>query len=339
MALSARAARSRVRGAEPARPSLREVVRFAESDDGQRLALAEVSAPDAAPVARGPAFLLLHGFAQNRRSFTLGPLPAALLARGARVFLGELRGHGESRVAGRRAWDLRTHLELDCPALLAGVRREARAERVHLIGHSMGGLLGCALLAGDAPLASLTAVATPILLGAGRPLVRLASLLAGPFATIAPKHHRVPVDRLLALLARPLSRADARGPARWLQRAMRLANPAVAGPEALRAVLANADAESPAVFEELARNAVFARPRIAGVDLVEALRASRLPVAAVVGTRDVFAPRAAVAPMDAPGHAGPRLVVELPGVTHIDVVIGHHVPDTVARLWEFLAPR
>lgn len=336
MALSARAARSRARGVGPEPGSLREVVRFAEADDGQRLALAEVSGPDAAPDARGPAFLLLHGFAQNRRSFTLGPLPAALLARGARVFLGELRGHGESHVADGRAWDLRTHLELDCPALLAGVRREAGAERVHLVGHSMGGLLGCALLAGDAPLASLTAVATPILLGAGRPLVRLASLLAGPFATIAPKHHRVPVDRLLALLARPLSRADARGPARWLQRAMRLANPAVARPEALRAVLANADAESPAVFEELARNAVLLRPRVAGIDLVRALVASPLPIAAVVGSADLFAPRAAVAPLDAPGQAGPRLVVEIPGATHIDLAIGHHVPQTVDRLWGFL---
>jgi len=338
VALSARGAQRRARDAGAPAAPLREVVRFEQTDDGQRLALAELCGPDAPRAPAAPAFLLLHGFAQNRRSFTLGPLPGALLARGARVFAGELRGHGESRVASRRAWSLRTHLELDCPALIAGVRREAGAERVHLVGHSMGGLLGCALLAGGSPLASLTAMATPILLGAGRPLVRLASLLAGPFATIAPKHHRVPIDRLLARLARPLSRADARGPARWLQRAMRLANPAGAPPDLLRAVLASADAESPAVFEELARNALLARARVAGVDLVRALAASPLPVAAVVGSADLFAPREAVAPLEAPGQAGPRLVLEIPGATHVDAAIGHHVPDTVGRLWDFLVP-
>ena len=318
--------------------ALLEVAHPAEASDGQRLSLVEVVLPGARRARGAASFLLLHGFAQNRRSFTEGPLPRALAQRGARVFLGELRGHGESRTADRRPWSLRTHLELDCPALVAGVLRAARAERVHVLGHSMGGLLGCALLAGDAPLASLTAVGAPILLGAGRPLVRLASLFAGPFATIAPRHHRVPIDRLLAALSGPLSRPGAWGPLGLFQRATGLANPAAAAPEALAAVLANADPESPAVFAELARNAVLARSQIAGVDLVGALRASPLPVAAVVGSADVFAPRAAVAPMDAPGHAGPRLVVELPGVTHIDVAIGHHVPDTVARLWEFLAP-
>jgi pimeloyl-ACP methyl ester carboxylesterase len=306
------------------------------ASDGQRLALVEATLPGARPARGGLAFLLLHGFAQNRRSWSLGPLPRALLERGARVFLGELRGHGESRVERGHAWSLRTHLELDCPALVAAASRAAGVERVHLVGHSMGGLLGCALLAGDAPLASLLAVGTPIVLGAGRPLVRLASLFAGPFATIAPRHHRVPVHRVLATLARPLSRPDARGALRLLQRATGLANPAAAVPEALEAVLASADPESPAVFGELARNAIFARPCIAGVDLVAALRGSRLPVAAVVGSHDVFAPRAAVAPMDEPGHAGPRRVVEVAGVTHVDVAIGHHLPETVERLWEFL---
>ena len=306
------------------------------ASDGQHLALVEAVLPGARSGRGDLAFLLLHGFAQNRRSLSLGPLPRTLLERGARVFLGELRGHGESRVERGRAWSLRTHLELDCPALVDAAARAAGVERVHLVGHSMGGLLGCALLAGDAPLASLLALGTPIVLGAGRPLVRLASLLAGPLASIAPRHHRVPVHRVLAALAHPLSRPDAGGALRLLQRATGLANPAAAAPEALWAVLANADPESPAVFEELARNAVLARPRIAGVDLVAALRASPLPVAAVVGSHDVFAPRAAVAPIEEPGHAGPRRVVEIAGATHVDVAIGHHLPDTIDGLWEFL---
>jgi hypothetical protein len=146
------------------------------------------------------------------------------------------------------------------------------------------------------------------------------------------------MDFFLRALAKPLSRSDAAAPLRLLQRLTGLASPAHADPAALEAILANADRESPRVFEQLARNAVLRRARIAGVDLVEAVKGARLPIAAVVGTRDIFAPRAAVAPLELPGQQGPRRIVEVAGGTHIDVSVGHHVPDTVAQLWEFLVP-
>jgi len=317
-------------------PALREDVRFVTASDGQRLALTEVCRPNCRSREGGTAFLLLHGFAQNRKAFTLGPMPEALIDHGARVFLGELRGHGDSRVERNPAWSLETHLEHDCPTLLDAVVQRTGAEGVHLVGHSMGGLLGCALLEREAPLASLTAFATPLLLGAARPLIRLASFLVGPLATIAPRLHRVPMHHFLGALARPLSRPEARGPLRLLQRATRLANPEAAAPEALKEILASADPESPLVMEELARNAVLLRPRIAGVDLVRAVRGSTLPIAAVVGTSDIFAPRAAVAPLETNDQAGPRRIVEIPGGTHVDSIMGHHVPDTIASLWDFL---
>jgi pimeloyl-ACP methyl ester carboxylesterase len=324
----------------PARRPLHERLHFVKSRDGQRLAFVELS--QTRRRRAGPAFLLLHGFAQNRAGFLRGPMPRALVERGARVFVGELRGHGESQVKDDRSWSLATHLEQDLPALIEGTRRQARGEAVHLVGHSMGGLLGLAILAGVAPdgerppLASLTVIATPLLLGAGRPLVSLASALLGPFAALAPRGRRVPMDRFLAALSTPLSRPDAHGPLRWLQRLTRLANPAAAEPEALRDILAGADAESSEVFAELARYAVLRRRSIAGVDLVAALHRSPLPIAAVVGSEDIFAPRAAVAPFETPGQAGPRVVIEVPGVTHVDAIAGHHVGDTVARLWDFL---
>lgn len=313
-----------------------ERTEFVATADGQRLALTEGVGPEGPGPAGGVAFLLVHGFAQNRRGFTLGPLPASLLARGARVFLGELRGHGDSRVDAQHRWGLRTHLEQDCPALIAGVLERAGVQRVHFVGHSMGGLLGCALLARGLPLASLTAAATPLMLGASRPLVRLASLLVGPFATFAPGPRRIPMDRLLGLLSGPLSQADARGAVRALQRLTRLANPVAAPPAALRAILASADPESPKVMEELARNAVFVRPRLAGVDLLKAVREAVQPIAAVVGSNDIFAPRAAVAPLEQGRHAGPRRVIEIAGGTHVDAVMGDHVPATVEALWSFL---
>jgi pimeloyl-ACP methyl ester carboxylesterase len=315
---------------------LREEIGWVEAPDGQRLALTEVRTSAPPRTRDAPAFLLLHGFAQNRRTFTEGPLPHALLARGAAVYLGELRGHGHSRADPEPPWSLRTHLDLDCPALVRGVRAAAGVDRVHLIGHSMGGLLGCALLTRPTPLASLTAVATPLVLGAGRPLVRLASLLAGPFATMAPRGRRMPMNLFLAALAGPLSTPGARGPLRLLQRTTRLANPDQADPEAIASILAGADPESPAVFEELARNAVLRRPRLASVDLMTAVEGSPLPVAAVVGTRDIFAPKAAVAFLERPGHAGPRRIIEIDGGTHVDAAMGHHVPETVEALWDFL---
>jgi len=315
-------------------PPLTEDVRFVNASDGQPLALVEARRP--ASRRRGPAFLLLHGFAQNRLGFQRGPMPQALIERGARVFLGELRGHGDSRVEAGGSWSLATHLEYDLPALVEGVRRSADVEAVHLIGHSMGGLLGCALLARTPPLASLTAIATPFVLGAGRPLLSLASALVGPFASIAPRGHRVPMDRILGALAAPLSRPDARGVVRLLQRITRLANPQAAEPDALRDILANADPESPQVFAELARHAVLRGGRLAGVDLVAALRDSPLPVAAVVGSHDIFAPRAPVAPFEASDQAGPRALIEIPGGTHVDAIAGHHVVDTIDRLWSFL---
>lgn len=319
-------------------PPLRERVRSLRLADGQRLALAELSLPGRGRRG-GPAFLLLHGFAQNRTGFQRGPMPRALLARGARVFLGELRGHGASRVEARRPWSLATHLDHDLPALLECVRREADVAAVHLAAHSMGGLLGCALLAREAPLASLIAIATPLRLGAGRPLLWLASALLGPLAALAPREQLVPMDRVLAALSIPLSRPQAGGALRLLQRLAGLANPAASEPEALREILAGADPESPQVFAELARYAVLRSTSLAGVDLVAALHASTLPVAAVVGSDDSLAPPAAIAPFAAPGQAGPRLVIEIAGAAHVDAIAGHHVDSTVARIWSFLFPQ
>jgi pimeloyl-ACP methyl ester carboxylesterase len=262
-------------------------------------------------------------------------MPSALLERGARVFLGELRGHGDSRVHDSHSWSLQTHLDLDCPALIEETRARADVDRLHLIGHSMGGMLGCALLERDPPLASLTAVATPLRLGAARPLLRLASFLVGPFATLTPRSRRVPMDFFLSALARPLSASEARGPLRLLQRATRLANPDAAPSEALREILANADPESPQVMVELARNALLVQSKLAGVDLAAAVQAASIPLAAVVGTADIFAPRAAVAPFEAEGQAGPRRIIELEGGTHVDATMGHHVPTTIETLWDF----
>lgn len=302
---------------------MQEQVRYVHTADGARLALSEVGRGP----KDGPRFLLIHGFAQNRLAFMLGSLPEQLLARGARVFVAELRGHGRSRNDRRPRHSLSHHLTIDLPALIAAV-----GPPVHLIGHSMGGLLGYALLGSSAPLASLTTFGAPVLLGAGRYLVRAASLL-GPAGAALPA---VPMDRFLRLLASPLSVPDATGPLLVLQRLTRLASPRHASFADLETILANADPESPIIFRELARMARVPRPAIAGVELEPALFRATIPVATVVGSDDVFGGRASVAPFDQPGHVGPRLVIEVAGGTHVDITIGHHLPVTIERLWPFL---
>jgi len=147
------------------------------------------------------------------------------------------------------------------------------------------------------------------------------------------------VDWILRQLASPLAHAEARGPAWALQRLTRLANPDLACPEAMREILANANRESPAVMEELAKNAVLLRPTLCGVDLSEAVREADCPIAAIVGSRDIFAPRAAIAPLEELGQHGPRKIIEIEGGTHIDAIMGHHVPATVDALWDFWMAR
>ena len=66
---------------------LREEVGYVETADGQQLALTEIRPRERRGAANRVAFLLLHGFAQNRRTYSLGPMPRSLIARGASVIL------------------------------------------------------------------------------------------------------------------------------------------------------------------------------------------------------------------------------------------------------------
>lgn len=319
-----------------------ERVAFIHASDGVRLAVAELTLPEGGPGhdPAAPVFLLIHGFAQNRLAFCLGPLPLELLLRGARVFVAELRGHGRSRLRGLGwpgpDWGVEAYLQRDLPAILAHLAAVTGAPRVHYVGHSLGGMLGYALSVRGAALASLTTFAAPVVLGTGRPLVRLAALVGAPLLDAARRGGAVPMDALLGALSGPLCAPNARGPLLAVQRFTALANPALCEPEHLRACLAAAEPESPAVFRALAEMAARARPILAGIDLAEAVARAPLPIAAVVGARDVFAPRVTVAALEAPRPPAPRRVIELPDGTHVDLTLGHSLPRVAGELWSFL---
>lgn len=117
----------------------------AVTDDGLRLALHRYRPAGA---RRRHAVLCCHGLAANRLAFDVDPevsLARHLASRGFEVFVLELRGHGVSQ-RPRWGWTFDDYVARDLPAAVAAVRRHAGCERVHWIGHSMGGLLGYAHL-------------------------------------------------------------------------------------------------------------------------------------------------------------------------------------------------
>lgn len=132
-----------------------------ETADGLRLAIHRIPPPG----GRGPAVILCHGLSTNHRGFCFAErsLAAWLSARGYDCYLPDLRGAGMSQSPGL-CWDLDDHVYLDVPAILSTVREVSGSEKVHWIGHSMGGLiLFCHGIAHpDAPIASAVTVASSL---------------------------------------------------------------------------------------------------------------------------------------------------------------------------------
>ena len=276
---------------------------------------------------------MLHGFAQNRLAFTAGRLPAVLVERGARVLLGEMRGHGLSRLPKEGQWSLETHLRLDVPALVRRACELGGVPRLHLMGHSMGGMLGYAMLARSRRLWSLATFGAPVVLGVGKPILRAAAHVASPLVrAVGPS--LIPMDHFLRAIGPLASRPAARGPVGWFRDLIRLANPAVADPTGIREILSAADPVAKQVFLQLTGFARHGRAVIDGTDLAEAVAESPLPVAAVVGSRDVFGGRASVEAIDR--GPGPRRIVVLEDAAHVDVTMGHELGRVAEQLWPFL---
>lgn len=165
---------------------------FATTDDGWRLALHHF--PPAGPIKRHYPVLLLHGLAANHINFDLDgrhSLARAMQARGYEVFIAELRGSGHSKPPdtyrgnephaalpmgdlgpdeeaereGRPrfvSWGFADYTDRDLPALARTVLAHSGAEKLHGVGHSMGGMaLFCQATRAAENLQSITAVGSP----------------------------------------------------------------------------------------------------------------------------------------------------------------------------------
>ena len=120
----------------------------------------------------GPPVVLVHGVSSNHRFWDVQPgasLADHLAGAGYDVWNLDLRGHGDALKDGRGRkqrpdWDIDDYGKQDLPAAFAHVRSRTGAERVHYVGHSMGGMVLAVYLAteGDAELASAVVVASPL---------------------------------------------------------------------------------------------------------------------------------------------------------------------------------
>ena len=144
------------------------------ASDGWPLALYRYAPRGDAP--RGEPVLLLHGLGTCAKQFDLPVGPSApptpslsrwLSARGYDVWACDLRGVGGSRHPGssrrgRWTWTVDDHLHRDVPAFLRYILQRSDHDRLHWVGHSMGGILllcHCALFGSDRVASGVAAAA------------------------------------------------------------------------------------------------------------------------------------------------------------------------------------
>jgi pimeloyl-ACP methyl ester carboxylesterase len=137
----------------------------------------------------GEPLLLVHGFSQNRHTWTSGQFVKNLLFFGVDIHILELRGHGKSSIAFQKeraerfkrplppdldyGWDIDSYFLYDLPAAVSGVKRITRRERIFYCGHSMGGMLGYGYAGIHDDFEGLITIGSPADLGRGFMALRL----------------------------------------------------------------------------------------------------------------------------------------------------------------------
>jgi len=183
---------------------------FVTTADGWALAVSRYRPAETS--GRRPV-VLCHGLGANRLAFDTDPrfsLAVWLAERGWDVHSVELRGHGLSEKPVRPAkhwdWDFNTYCDIDLPAALDAVLELTEREQVHLVGHSMGGIL----LYARAGLGE-TRIRSGITIGSTLNYAGLPTMFRhlAPLAALTFLMPRVPID-LPARASSVLSRVDQR---------------------------------------------------------------------------------------------------------------------------------
>ncbi|HYD48428.1 MAG TPA: alpha/beta fold hydrolase [Terriglobales bacterium] len=149
----------------------------ARTRDGWRLALYRFHEPK----SHSTPVVLCHGMGSNRWNMD-GPgqlsLARYLRNEGYDVWVVELRGAGRSTRPtwwnGKSYhWNFEDYVQHDAPAILKVVLRETGADKVHWVGHSMGGMIAYALLMSpvQAKLASAVTLGSPTMSKVSHPML------------------------------------------------------------------------------------------------------------------------------------------------------------------------
>lgn len=158
----------------PTEPKLYQV----QTRDGWRIALHRYKR---APGQRASSpVLLCHGLGSNRFDLDApdNSLARYLYEAGHDTWVIELRGAGKSSRPTltnrlRYDWNFDDYLYHDLPAAIGLIHRRTGADKVHWIGHSMGGMLAYAYLAmwGDRSIRSVVTVGSPTFAKMRRPMI------------------------------------------------------------------------------------------------------------------------------------------------------------------------
>ncbi len=150
-----------------------EEIAYTTTEDGYELGFSHYDNPGKPPV------VLVHGISCNHRFYDLEPeqsLALSLWDAGFDVWNLDLRGHGLSlkgKKGRQRPSSVDVYGEQDLPAAFAYVQQRTGAEKLHYVGHSMGGMVLAIYLAThpEPPLASAVVLASPLDLRDPDPLI------------------------------------------------------------------------------------------------------------------------------------------------------------------------
>ncbi len=137
--------------------------------------------------------LLVHGFSQNRLTWTSGEFVKNMIFFGVDVHILELRGHGRSSVdlqylkhhEGKPLprdidynWSVDSYFMYDIPAAIKAVKRVTGFPKIFYCGHSMGGMLGyCYASKYQDDLYGLITIGSPAEIGKSSLLLKLGSYM------------------------------------------------------------------------------------------------------------------------------------------------------------------
>jgi pimeloyl-ACP methyl ester carboxylesterase len=309
---------------------------FAPTDDGWQLDLTRTVLPSRLDRARRPV-VIVPGYGMNGFIFGFHPAGTSLvlhLARaGLEVWVANLRGQGESRKRTPQAPDpsLRRYAETDLRAAIMTVlaETETRADRVDVLGASLGGSIAYAHLALEPAhhVGSVVAIGAPLRWRNASVLLRL-PFRSHRIASLV----RVTNTRRLAEVALPIAM---RLPA-LLSLYLNAANVDLsAAAEMIRTV----EDPHPRVNSDIAKWLAASDMILRGVNVTEALAKRHEPLLLVVANRDGIVPEAsALSARDAWG--GDDVSVLRVGdaknwYAHADLFVGRDAPvrvfDPVAR--------